>query len=300
MAGSAGPVAQARPRLSVVIAAQDARGHVGECLRAVSAQALAEPVEIILVESSADGAALTVRESFPWVRVLSVCGRALAPELWEAGIRQSAADIVALLTAQSVPQDGWMRGLLAAHRRPAAAVGGAIACDPAAGAVGRAVYLCRYSAYMPPCREGPVADIAGDNASYKRAAIDGVASTWRNGFWEANVHAELRRAGQELWLDPSMCVLFRNAFRFGGFVRQRFWHGMRFARDQSNRIGRWQRVLRAAAWPIVPVVMLLRIGRRVLARRQGRQFAVALPIAGAFLVAWAAGEAVGYLRGPVR
>jgi glycosyl transferase family 2 len=286
-----------RPRLSVVIASQAAPPQAEECLTALSAQA-SESVAIVFVNNGTDDTAAFVRQKFPQVRVLSVGARALVPELWEAGIRATNAEIVALGTVNCVPADGWVAGIFNAHRRPVAGVGGTIACDPEAGVLDRAVYLCRYSAYMPPAREGPVSDIAGDNASYKRVAIEQCKDAWRRGFWEADVHQALARAGHGLWLDPAVTVVFSNGFSFGGFLCQRFQHGMRFARDRSARLARWQRGLRVAFWPAVPLLMLLRVARRAPARRLlGGRFAFALPILAVFFVGWALGEAVGYLRG---
>jgi glycosyl transferase family 2 len=285
------------PRLSVVIASQAAPPQVEECLTALSTQA-GESVAIVLVNNGTDDTAAFVRQKFPQVRVLSVGARALVPELWEAGIRATNAEIVALGTVNCVPADGWVAGILNAHRRPVAGVGGTIACDPGAGVLDRAVYLCRYSAYMPPAHEGLVSDIAGDNASYKRVAIEECRDAWRRGFWEADVHVALERAGQKLWLDPSITVVFRNGFGFWEFVRQRFQHGMRFGRDRSARLPWWERGLRVLLWPAVPLVMLLRVGQRTLARPSLRGgFATAIPILTVFLIAWALGEAVGYLRG---
>jgi hypothetical protein len=297
VAGAPGALTGRGPRLSVVIASQAAPPHVEECLTALSGQA-GESVEIVLVHNGSDDTAGFVREKFPQVRVLTVPGRALVPELWEAGIRRTKAEIVALSTVNCVPDEGWVSGILGAHRRPVAGIGGSIACDPQAGVLDRAVYLCRYSAYMPPCPDGSVTDIAGDNASYKRAAIEECQDAWRRGFWEADVHVALARAGHGLWLDPSISVVFRNRFGFLGFARQRFQHGMRFARDRSARLSRWERGLRVTLWPAVPLVMLLRVGPRTLARRALRgRFAPTIPILTVFFTVWALGEAVGYLRG---
>jgi hypothetical protein len=288
---------ETRPRLSVVIASQAAPPQAEECLTALSAQASAS-VAIVFVNNGTDDTAAFVRQKFPQVRVLSVGARALVPELWEAGIRSTNAEIVALGTVDCVPARGWVAGIFNAHRRPVAGVGGTIACDPGAGVLDRAVYLCRYSAYMPPAHEGPVSDIAGDNASYKRMAIEECSDAWRRGFWEADVHVALARAGQKLWLDPSITVVFRNGFGFWEFVRQRLQHGMRFARDRSARLPWWERGLRVLVWPAVPLVMLLRVGQRTLARPSLRGgFATAIPILAVFFIAWALGEAVGYLRG---
>jgi hypothetical protein len=288
------------PRLAVVVAAHDEPSRGDEWLAALGDQTAHEAIDILIVSACPDGFASVVRAKAPRVRVLTASGAALVPELWEAGIRQSRGDIVALTTVDCLPQPGWIDAILSAHRRPVAAVGGAITCDPRAGVLDWAVYLCRYSPYTQP-REGPTAEIAGDNASYKRVAIDACPEPRRDGFWEANVHAALERAGRQLWLDPEIRVVYRNPFGFGAFMRQRFQHGMRFTRGRSGDLPPWERALRVVLWPVVPVLMLVRIVRRVLAQgRHRRRLVLALPVLTLFLSAWALGEAVGYARGRAR
>src|SRR5216683_3197838 len=81
-----------------------------------------------------------------------------------------------------------------------------------ASAVDWAVYFCRYSQYMLPFERGPVREIAGDNASYKRTHIERYRHVWRNGFWELAIHAELRKAGLPLLLVPSVVVFHHRSF----------------------------------------------------------------------------------------
>ena len=297
MVGQGRPLNPEHPRLSVVVAAQDGPSRPEEWLAVLCDQGVDEAIEVQIVGRSTDRYASVVKEEFPQVHVITVPGAALVPELWEAGIRQSRADIVALTTLDCLPQPGWISAILSAHRRPVAAVGGTITCDPHGRVLDWAVYLCRYSPYIEP-REGPAVEIAGDNASYKRFAIDECPEPRRDGFWEANVHEALRRAGRQLWLDPGIRVVYRNPFGFAAFIRQRFQHGMRFTRGRSAELPPWERALRAVLWPVVPVLMLLRIARRVVAEgRHCRKLVLALPVLTLFLMAWALGEAVGYARG---
>src|SRR5437763_6083285 len=287
----------AAARFSIVVASHDARATVADCLESIRRQAGGE-AELLVVANSTDGTADVLRERFPEVSVMHLPPSALIPELWAAGIGASHGDAVAITTAHCVPSERWMAAMLDALAGPAAGVGGAIDNDPDGSAVDWAVYFCRYAAYMPPVREGFAAEIAGDNAAYKRRAIDACAGVWRDGFWEAAVHAELRQAGERLWLAPAALVCHKRSFDFAGFLRQRFVHGMRYGRDRCREIGGAGRWLRALTSPLIPAVLLFRIVRQVRRkRRHGKELARALPFLLAFLAAWTSGELIGTLRG---
>src|SRR5918911_3827848 len=110
--------------LSVVVAAQNARATVARCLAALEQQRSDGVGEIILVDNSSDGTAELARQHFRGVEVVEQPGRALVPELWATGILQGRGPIVALTTAEMVPERGWSRALLAAHAAGPRAGGG--------------------------------------------------------------------------------------------------------------------------------------------------------------------------------
>jgi hypothetical protein len=287
----------ARPQLSVVIGSHDARPSLVQCLASVRRGGAEPAVEILVADNSTDGTAEFVRERFPDVELLTLPARALVPELWAAGIARSRGHIVAITSAQCVPATDWVSRVIEAHATDVAAVGGAIKPDEAAGAVQWAIYFCRYSRYMLPFPAGPVDDLAGDNASYKRLALDACQSAWRNGFWEPTVHAAIRQAGGRLRLDPTVVVHHRGVSTLTGFLRQRVRHGHAFGR--ARELAGIRRGLYALAGPAIPALLLTRIVRGVTRRRRYRRALLrALPALTLFLTGWAAGELTGYLRGP--
>jgi len=287
-----------RPQISVVVASQNARTSIEDCLATLEAQRPEAGVEIVVVDNSTDGTTEIIKQRFPQVRLVVVPPSALIPELWGAGIRQSTAGIVAITTAHCVPAEDWLRQIQKAHGAPEPAIGGAIENDASAGAVDWAVYFCRYSRYMLPVQEGFVAEIAGDNASYKRAYLDRYQYAWNNGFWEPTVHAELRKAGLRLLLVPSIVIRHKRSFSLWGFVQQRFQHGRQFGAWRASGLTGAKRALYIALSPAIPLVLLVRIGRQVLTkRRHQKEFMISLPLLVLFLFAWAAGELLGYLRG---
>jgi glycosyltransferase involved in cell wall biosynthesis len=287
-----------RPKLSVVVASHNARGSIEECLASLVAPQPEGGAEIVVVDNSTDATADIIRERFPDVRLIVEPPTALITEMWAVGICQTAGDIVAITTAHCVPSDDWLAQMLKAHEGPVAAVGGAIENDQAGRPVDWAIYFCRYSRYMLPFREGFVSDIAGDNASYKRADIDRCQHVWRTGFWEPAVHAELRKAGLRLSLLPSVVIYHKQSFGLWSFIEQRFRHGMQFGAERASRFSKPKRALYVVLSPVIPLVFLVRTVRQVLAKRRHRkELLVSLPILLVFLLSWALGELIGYLRG---
>lgn len=282
------------PRLSVVIGVASPAHRLEKCLNALAGS----DAEILVVSSLNSGFARTFATAHPDVKMLSHPELHLVPELWERGIRASTGELVALLAADCVPAPGWVERIFASHRSGEAGIGGAIEIVPAKLA-DWALYFCRYSRYMLPFAKSLVADFAGDNASYKKAALDLCARTRERGFWEPEIHAELLRHGLHLTIDPSIVVHLHNSQSVAEFLAQRFHHGRQFGRDRAARMAAGQRLLRIVSSPLIPLVLLKRVAREVLKRkRHVPQFLASLPLLAAFFLSWTAGEVAGYLTAP--
>ena len=285
-----------KPKLSVVIGSHNAHASVGECLTSLGNQQHGPGVEIIVADNSTDGTAEIVRERFPRVKLIRCPTSTFIPELWEIGINQSHGDIVALTTAHCVPQKDWIREILKTHEATYPGIGGAIENDGSAGPVEWAIYFCRYSPYMLPFSESIVKDIPGDNASYKRWALDRCKDVRRHGFWEPVIHAELRKDGLQLLMTPTIVVHHKKSFSAPGFMKQRFWHGRQFGSARASKLSGIWRVIYIFLSPLIPVVFLSRIVRQVLTKRRHiREFLSSLPILVLFLLSWSTGELSGYL-----
>ena len=278
-------------RLSVVIGVASPAHRLDQCLNALAGS----EAEIIVVSSLAPGFARTLAAAHPEVKMLSHPELHLVPELWERGVRASTGSLVALLAADCIPAPGWVERIFASHRAGEAGIGGAIENEPAKLA-DWALYFCRYSRYMLPFAKAPVADFAGDNASYKKAALDLCTQSRARGFWEPEIHAELRHRGMTLTLDPSIVVHLHNAQGVAGFLAQRYHHGRQFGRDRTAKMNVGQRVFRIVSSPLIPLVLLMRVAREVLKRKRHiPQFLASVPLLAAFFLGWTAGEVAGYL-----
>jgi glycosyltransferase involved in cell wall biosynthesis len=287
------------PELSVVIGSHNARSSVRECLSALESQRAGHDVEIIVIDNSTDGTADIIRREFPSLNLVKAPPSALIPELWGIGVRQSAGAIIATTTSHFVPRPDWIEQILLAHELPHAGIGGAIENDDSAGLVDWAVYFCRYSSYMLPFVEKSAPEIAADNASYKRSALERRQWAMQDGFWEVMIHAEFKKQGLSLSMNPAIVMSHRRSFGFPDFVRQRFRHGQQFGAARAASMSGRRRLVYIIMSPLIPLIFLSRIARQVLTkRRRVGKFLLALPVLALFLLSWSAGELSGYLKEP--
>jgi len=286
-----------KPKLSVVIASQNALKSVSDCLNTVKEQLNGESVEIVVVDNSTDGTSDIIKREFPQIKHIQAEKEKLIPELWGIGVNNSAGDFVALTTSHFVPSKNWVEEILKAHTGPHAGVGGAIENDEKAGLVSWAVYFCRYSPYMLPFIEMKVNDFAADNASYKRGDLEKVKHAMEDGFWESFIHSEMLKKGMSLLKTPNIIVYHQQSFTFAGFIIQRFWHGREFGSKRALSLGVPKRIVFILLSPLIPFLYLFRITRRVLDKKKHiSKYILSLPILILFLVSWATGEFSGYLR----
>jgi hypothetical protein len=288
-------------RVAVIVAAVDARTTARASLGRF-AEEVKDRGEVILVDASRDGTADLVADSTTGVRILRRGPGALTPELWRDGLDATDAPLVALSTAAMVPAPGWLDALLARlHDTDAAAVGGPIEPGDDLAPVDRAVYLLRYVQYLRPLPDAPRPEPPGENVLYRRDRLRGLEPGWASGFWEAEVHRALRAGGAALGMASDAAVAFHGGVRLTTMVGQRFRHARRYGAARASRMSRPERLLRVAAAPMVPAVLLTRAAAAWRARRAlDPAWLTALPAFSLLAIAWAAGEALGVCQGGPR
>lgn len=285
------------PKLSVVVASQNARHSVGDCLRALEKQQSSGTIEVIVVDNSTDKTREIIEREFPSVKLVTAPSDKLIPELWGIGIEESSGELVALTTSHFVASETWTSEITKAQEQPYAGIGGAIENEERAGVVSWAVYFCRYSPYMLPFGRTEVEDFAADNASYKRSDLERVKDTMRDGFWETFVHKEMLRQGMTLLKTPEIVTYHQKSFTFGGFMSQRFRHGRQFGEARSAEMPLVRRAGFALLSPAIPLIYLARITHRVFDKKRNvGKFVKSLPILTMFLLSWSLGEFTGYLK----
>lgn len=285
------PRAPGEPDITVVIGSTGPDAALAQCLEALERQRTR--AEVVVIEAQPSGA--SVRARFPWARFESRPG-ALVPELWRDGIALARGRIVSLTIAQMIPASDWIDATIQAHERHDA-VGGAI--DPGSDLrrVDWAEYFCRYARDMAPFEPNDRDDLAGDNASYKRALLLEEWEALRDGFWEPVIHPALRRRGVTLWHTPVMLVRQGRSNGFAAFARQRNEHGRLYAHQRGPAFTRARHAIGIIGSPAVPFLMTWRVLDRVFTKRRFRAQAIAsLPLVFALNVVWAFAEARGHFE----
>jgi hypothetical protein len=278
-------------RVTVVIASNAPPARLSACLDALADQR-DDAVEVLVHEARESPAELRTR--FPWAQFTLSQG-SLVPELWRDGFRSATGDVVAFTIAQMVPAPDWIaaiRRLTVDHE----AIGGAI--DPGAGLrlSDWAEYFCRYARDMRPFAAHVNSDLPGDNVVFSKRRLDEIEPALETGYWEVIAHPALEQRGVVLWHTPELVVAMGRSAGFTAFAHQRLEHGRLYGHQRGANFSPVRNAVGVVAAPVVPILMTLRVYRRVFRKGRNRMRALAaFPVIAAYSVVWAYAEARGHL-----
>ena len=114
------------PQLSVVIASVNGASYLDLCLDALSRQRGDVRGEIVVADCCGPSTRELVTRKYPHVRLLSFERRLPIPELRAIGMAHSHGELVAVTEDHCIPREDWFERIVAAHRAPYPAVGGAV------------------------------------------------------------------------------------------------------------------------------------------------------------------------------
>ncbi|MEO8377925.1 MAG: hypothetical protein ABI579_09670, partial [Candidatus Sumerlaeota bacterium] len=207
------------------------------------------------------------------------------------------SDIVVLTLNGLAPKPGWLLAHVDSYsgsHQKAAALGGSIEPDPNTSLVDRAIALSRYSAFLPPLEKMEVHDLAADNASYLRKALECCTDLIAEGFWEPPIHERMRANEWKLALEPTAQMTHESTSGFSSFIGQRLKHGYRFGSDRRKGVTTVWIVKYLILSPLVPLVLALRTLGRMRAKGRGiGEWLAVLPLLLCFNIAWTLGEVWG-------
>lgn len=300
--------------LSIVITVVSGVSALRRCLEALTAQADPAEAEIIVPYDQWTVEAGDLAREFPRVRFhfyddSGVGSSAAIPtrahRLYDrrraVGLQLAHGQIIAMTEDHALPAADWVREIRAAHEQPYAVIGGAIE-----NAVDRplnwALYYCDFGRYGRPLPAGEAEYVSDVNVSYKRDALNSIREVWGETYHETIAHLALRARGEILYLDPRLVVYQRrSAITWRQVYRERIEWGRAFAEGRVAECGSWRRLVYAAGAPALPVILLLRVWRRMRhQRRSPGQIIRTLPVAAVLLTGWALGELIGYVAGAPR
>ncbi len=292
------------PEFSVLI------GRVGtedgerilEALAALGRQAGAGPYEVIVADRLADATTREIEARFPQVRLLHVPPGTTLPAMRATALGEARGRYVAVTEDHCIAPPDWLANVARAFAEAppdTVAIGGAVENGVDDTWLDHATFLCEYSAFLAPMREGEPANLPGMNVAYVRSALERIdQQALSAGFWESTAHPALVRAGGRLRASARVRIVHAKRFRPGFFIRQRFAYSRHYA---ARRFDPSQSALRALALVVsvvLPPLLLARIARAVLSKPgHGGELLAALPWLAVFVVVWAAGEMAGYALG---
>lgn len=285
------------PQISVIVAVQFAQANLPALVAALGPGLADGRAEVLICHAADDPVDLGALDLAPQpgLRLLTGAADALIPDLWRDGILAARAGIVATLSAHCLPDADWLDVACGLDMTGLAGIGGLIVNDPASDAAGTAIHLLRYHAFATAKAPREVAEIAADNALYRRDEILACADLLPGGFWEPAFHARFRRKGFGLELHPALVVRHLNRYRPGQFMRQRRVHGYHFGLHRALSAAPARRWLMLATSPAAFPVFAAKLTRSVL-RDPGlrRGWWRAAPWLYLYMANWCWGEMRGY------
>lgn len=237
--------------------------------------------------------------AFDGCKVVYCPAGATLPEIRGGGIAAATGEWVALTEDNCVARPDWLKRLTSAFGTGVDIVGGTMGNAHPGRTIDAAAFFAEYGFFgptRPAPRLGRPLLITGANVAYRRSVAGEVAEWASAGHWEGVIHDRLVARGARFAFVSDAVVEQNLHYRFGPFCRDRFQHGHDYARVRSGGLGRANCLARAVATPLLPPVLIWRVWWSA-GRANPQGFLKALPFAFGFFAAWAAGEAVGYLRG---
>jgi hypothetical protein len=279
-----------------VVASFSGETALRRCLESVEPQA--GEAEVIVATDVEIQAVARLEARFPRFRFLRAPRGTSVFRLRALGLEQARGRLLALLEDHCTAAPGWLEALRARHRDGHPVVGGSVDSGLSDGSYDWALYLCEYAAQMPPVADGPARALSGVNVAYERDLLAGCREVWQETFYENEVHDALVASGHHLHRTGDACVSTHLALPLREAAAHLFRGGRRFGSYRRARSSPAARAVLPAAALALPALLTLRVVRTVARRRPGRLAATARGLA--YIVAlnsaWAAGEALGYLR----
>lgn len=290
----------AEPLLSVVIASVNGLPAIEDCLTALSDQAGDFNYEVVVVDCCDAATRDAIRRFDPdLVSLIEADGRPSIPRLRAIGIAAARGRMVAILEDHCNVSGEWVATIARAERHGVDVLGGAVENGSTQRLIDWAVFFCEYARFMLPLESGVVPEITGNNSVYSRRALDALGQELQEELWEGYLHQRLSEQGFDFYCDPELWVSHVKEFGFLYFLSQRYHYSRSFAGMRLAGATPLRRALYAAATPLLPPLLFLRITKTVLAKGRHRdRLLLSAPLIGIFLLSWAWGEAVGALLGP--
>jgi GT2 family glycosyltransferase len=283
------------PAASVIMPSYQSAGHIRFALTGLMAQQTSLIYEVIVVDSSTDGADAIVRAEFPRVRLLHFVEQCQVGAARNIGVQAARGEIILFLDTDTVPVPAWIDQMCQAIREQGAdAAGGSISNGTPwsiTGSMGFYLEFFRFLAYDGEPR--PARFLMGGNSAFRREVLNRTAYLDHSTGEDMLLSSRLAREGRKLLFLPRASVMHLNKT------------GFRRVLGYQVKLGRGAFLYRSADSPdqlrllrsvplltfLMPLVMLPWIGFSLLRRRvtDFLRFLVVSPICLVANTGWAFG-----------
>ena len=243
-----------KPVASVVIPAYKSRDTIALCLSALESQETNVPYEVIVVESSGDGAGDVVRAQFPWVWLIESQERLLGGAARNLGAAEATGELLMFIDSDCVAEPRWLEKMHMAHQEwECSAVGGAILNGNPETASSVSAYISENSDFFPVGSPRYMDYLPSGNIAYraevfrKYAGFDPQAVAYQ----DLTFNKQLFKAGEKLLFHPDIKVWHHHRTT----VREHFRHMAR--RGRAAVAARRKGLLIGASWVERPILAFL-------------------------------------------
>lgn len=231
-----------RPLVSVIVPAYGGAATISACLVSLQRALVGWPHELIVVESSGDGAAAMIRAQFPEVQLTVSQQRLSAGLARNLGIRQARGEWLFFVDQDCVVPDSWIDSLLPHLRRAGVAgAGGSLAVGNADVWSGWCTYFLEFL-YHFPSSSGPRVCrgfLLGSNSAWRCDVLQSLEFPDQTLAEDVLLSEAVRRKGWQLIYDPSIMVWHQNRVGWRVFLRYSRAMGKASARAHRTMASWW-------------------------------------------------------------
>ncbi len=287
------------PEVTFVVPAVNLYSDLQKTVRALLSEGQAHRLEICVVSRLGAAFAARAQAEFPSIRLLEVSADTPIPQMRARAFEAARAPVIAVIEDHVQVPPGWVSRVLQSVVVDGDVVAGPVRNVATSTLVDRAAFLCEYSHCLPPVPSGQSDWLPGNSVAYRADVLREHAHTVAAGGWENELHAAIAAAGRKLWFVSELEVGHDKHYSVGEYFSQRYLYARSYAGNRVRARGVLHKLVYASASALLPAMLLARISSRVWRRPEHRSTLVAsLPLLVLFVLAWGAGECVGYLLGP--
>jgi glycosyltransferase involved in cell wall biosynthesis len=286
-------------QVSVIIPSYNSFGTIAKSLAALQKQQTDAAFEIVVIDSSTDGAADLIENEFPGVSLIRSEQRLYPGAARNLGISTADGEILAFTDADCIADPGWIEAIVQAHKSDESVIGGIVENANPDNSVGWGYYFTEFNHWSPGAAKGHVTEIPTCCLSMKRQAYDRWGPFRAEGYCSDTLfHWRRAKDGEFPYLDPAIRVGHINPGGLFHMLEHEAFHGKYFARVRARyqRLSKSRLLLNLISAPLLPFLLFGRAATRVYSRGHYRSEFLRYALqtfAGIFC--WSAGEFAGYL-----